>query len=222
MLRSLLLFAVSFTPETIKGLRNGGQRTRLELRVFNYGGFCCGQSHSKAYCTRKSRNQCRISGKKQRNQWDAKDYTGTKKGRTWSICCTVGFISLGTRAAGTQCYVYKQAITANGTLNGKRIIKHQDSSAQLWLQSYTSISGKPVKFTQLIKKSTITAVLQNVHQFISMEALLTDERISTAERIMSYNLATKTPEPTRSVKVNLNMKAVPIEIRINFLGKFAV
>ena len=113
-------------------------------------------------------------------------------------------------------------VTANGTLNGKRIIKPQDSSTQLWLQSCTSLSGKPVKFTQLIKKSTMTAVLQNVHQFISMEALLTDERISTAERIMSYNLGTKTPEPTRSVKVSLNMKTVPTEIRINFLGKFAV
>ena len=113
-------------------------------------------------------------------------------------------------------------VTANGTLNGKRIIKPQDSSTQLWLQSCTSLSGKPVKFTQLIKKSTMTAVLQNVHQFISMEALLTDERISTAERIMSYNLGTKTREPTRSVKVSLNMKTVPTEIRINFLGKFAV
>ena len=113
-------------------------------------------------------------------------------------------------------------VTANGTLNGKRIIKPQDSSTQLWLQSCTSLSGKPVKFTQLIKKSTMTAVLQNVHQFISMEALLTDERISTAERIISYNLGTKTPEPTRSVKVSLNMKTVPTEIRINFLGKFAV
>ena len=61
-------------------------------------------------------------------------------------------------------------VTANGTLNGKRIIKPQDSSTQLWLQSCTSLSGKPVKFTQLIKKSTMTAVLQNVHQFISMEA----------------------------------------------------
>ena len=81
---------------------------------------------------------------------------------------------------------------------------------------------KPVKFTQLIKKSTMTAVLQNVHQFISIEALLTDERISTAERIMSYNLGTKTPGPTRSVKVSLNIKTVPTEIRINFLGKFAV
>ena len=92
-------------------------------------------------------------------------------------------------------------VTANGTLNGKRIIKPQDSSTQLWLQSCTSISGKPVKFTQLIKKSRMTAVLQNVHQFISMEALLTDERISTAERIMSYNLGTKTPEPTRYVSI---------------------
>ena len=63
---------------------------------------------------------------------------------------------------------------------------------------------------------------QKVYQFISMEALLTDERISTAEVIMSHNLGTKTPEPTRSVKVTLNMKAEPIEIRINFLGKFAV
>ena len=113
-------------------------------------------------------------------------------------------------------------VTANGTLNGKRIIKPQDSSTELWLQSCTSLSGRPVKFTQIIKKSTMTAVLQNVHQFISMEALLTDERISTAERIMSYNLGTKTPEPTRSVKVSLNMKTVPTEIRINFLGKFAV
>ena len=76
--------------------------------VFNYGGFCGGQSQSKAYCTCKSRNQCRISGEKQRSQWDAKDYTGTNKGRTWSICCSVGFITLGTRATGTQCYVYKQ------------------------------------------------------------------------------------------------------------------
>ena len=126
---------------------------------------------------------------------------------------------LSAMSTNRQLKVTTLKVTA---LNGKRIIKPQDSSTQLWLQSCTSLSGKPVKFTQLIKKSTMTAVLQNVHQFISMEALLTDERISTAERIMSYNLETKTPEPTRSVKVSLHMKTVPTEIRINFLGKFAV
>ena len=50
-------------------------------------------------------------------------------------------------------------VTADGTLNGKRIIKPLDSSTQLWLQLCTSISGKPVKFTQLIRKSTKTAVI---------------------------------------------------------------
>ena len=34
---------------------------------------------------------------------------------------------------------------------------------------------------------------------------------------MFYNLGTKTLEPTRSVKLTLNIKAVPIEICINFL-----
>ena len=57
----------------------------------------------------------------------------------------------------------------------------------------------------------MTVVLQNVYQFISMEALLTDKRIFTAERIMSYNLGTKTPDTTRSVKVSLNMKTMPTE-----------
>ena len=66
-------------------------------------------------------------------------------------------------------------VTANGTLlNGKRIISPQDTATQLWLQSCTSVSGKPVKFTQLGKNTSVTAVLVNVHPFISMEALLTD------------------------------------------------
>ena len=56
-----------------------------------------------------------------------------------------------------------------------------------------------------------------------MEALLTDKRISTAaERIMSYDLTTKTSALTRSVKVTLNLKTVPTKIQINFLGNFAV
>ena len=118
---------------TISGPRNGGQRSRLELRVFNYGGFCGGQCHSKAYCTRKSRNQCRISGEKQRNQWDAKDYTGTNKGRTWSICCSVGFISLGTRATGTQCYVYKQ--TTKG--HSQRYLKWKEDNQTPGLSNST-------------------------------------------------------------------------------------
>ena len=75
---------------------------------------------------------------------------------------------------------------------------------------------------QLIKKSVVTAVMQNVHPFISMEALLADQRISTAERILSYNSSTKDMESTRSVKVTLNMKTVPAELRINFIGKFYV
>ena len=188
---------------TIAGPRNGGQRSRFELRVLKHGGFCGNQSFSKTHCTCPQR---RFSRTKQRNQWYAEYYTGTNQGRSWSICCSVGFLSLGTRATGTQCYAYRQLkVTANGTLNGKRTIKPQDSSTQLWLQSCTSISGRPVKFTQLIKKSRMTAMLQNVHQFISMEALLTDERISTAERIMSYNQDTRTNK-----------------VCINFLGKFAV
>ena len=82
-------------------------------------------------------------------------------------------------------------VTANRTLNGKRIIRPRDSATQLWLQSCSSISGKPVKFTQLIRKTTVTAVLLNVHPFISMEALLMDDRISSAERISTYNPSTK-------------------------------
>ena len=114
-------------------------------------------------------------------------------------------------------------VTANGTLlNGKRIIRPQDTATQLWLQSCTSVSGKPVKFTQLVKNTSVTAVLVNVHPFISMEALLTDERITTAERILTFNSETRTIEPSRSVKINLSMKSVPTEMRINFLGKFFV
>ena len=64
--------------------------------------------------------------------------------------------------------------------------------------------------------------MQNVHPFISMEALLADQRINTAERLLSYNSSTKDMEPTRSVKVTLNMKTVPAELRINFIGKFYV
>ena len=92
-------------------------------------------------------------------------------------------------------------VSASGTLNGKRIIRPLDSTTHLWLQSCTCISQKPVKFIQLIKKSVVTAVMQNVHPFISMEALLADQRINTAERILSYNSSTKDMEPTRSVKV---------------------
>ena len=55
-----------------------------------------------------------------------------------------------------------------------------------------------------------------------MEALLTDERITTAERILTFNSETRTMEPSRSVKINLSMKSVPTEMRINFLGKFFV
>ena len=114
-------------------------------------------------------------------------------------------------------------VTANGTLlNGKRIIRPQDTATQLWLQSCTSVSGKPAKFTQLVKNTSVTAVLVNVHPFISMEALLTDERITTAERILTFNSETRTMEPSRSVKINLSMKSVPTEMRINFLGKFFV
>ena len=114
-------------------------------------------------------------------------------------------------------------VTANGTLlNGKRIIRPQDTATQLWLQSCTSVSGKPVKFTQLVKNTSVTAVLVNVHPFISMEALLTDERITTAERILTFNSETRIMEPSRSVKINLSMKSVPTEMRINFLGKFFV
>ena len=113
-------------------------------------------------------------------------------------------------------------VTANGTLNGKRIIRPRDSATQLWLQSCSSISGKPVKFTQLIRKTTVTAVLLNVHPFISMEALLMDDRISSAERISTYNPSTKCMEPSRSVKVTLNMKNVPSELHINFIGRFFV
>ena len=110
-------------------------------------------------------------------------------------------------------------VTANGTLNGKRIIRPRDSATQLWLQSCSSISGKPVK---LIRKTTVTAVLLNVHPFISMEALLMDDRISSAERISTYNPSTKCMEPSRSVKVTLNMKNVPSELHINFIGRFFV
>ena len=80
-------------------------------------------------------------------------------------------------------------VSASGTLNGKRIIRPLDSN--LWLQSCTCISQKPVKFVQLIKKSVVTAVMQNVHPFISIEALLADQRINTAERILSYNSSTR-------------------------------
>ena len=113
-------------------------------------------------------------------------------------------------------------VSASGTLNGKRIIRPLDSTTHLWLQSCTCISQKPVKFIQLIKKSVVTAVMQNVHPFISIEALLANQRINTAERILSYNSSTKDMEPTRSVKVTLNMKTVPAELRINFIGKFYV
>ena len=113
-------------------------------------------------------------------------------------------------------------VTANGTLNGKWIIRPRDSATQLWLQSCSSISGKPVKFTQLIRKTTVTAVLLNVHPFISMEALLMDDRISSAERISTYNPSTKCMEPSRSVKVTLHMKNVPSELHINFIGRFFV
>ena len=113
-------------------------------------------------------------------------------------------------------------VSASGTMSGKRIIRPLDSTTHLWLQSCTCISQKPVKFIQLIKKSVVTAVMQNVHLFISMEALLADQRINTAERILSYNSSTKDMEPTRSVKVTLNMKTVPAELRINFIGIFYV
>ena len=113
-------------------------------------------------------------------------------------------------------------VSASSTLNGKRIIRPLDSTTHLWLQSCTCISQKPVKFIQLIKKPVETAVMQNVHPFISMEALLADQGINTAERILSYNSSTKDMEPTRSVKVTLNMKTVPAELRINFIGMFYV
>ena len=93
------------------------------------------------------------------------------------------------------------------------------TATQLWLQSCTSVSEKPVKFTQLVKNTSVTAVLVNVHPFISMEA---DERITTAERILTFHSETRTMEPSRSVKINLSMKSVPTEMRINFLGKFFV
>ena len=44
-------------------------------------------------------------------------------------------------------------VTANETLNEKRIIQPRDSATQLWLQSYSSFSGKPVEFIQLIRKT---------------------------------------------------------------------
>ena len=43
-------------------------------------------------------------------------------------------------------------VTANGTLNGKRIIRPRDSATQLWLQSCSSISGKPVNLHNLSGK----------------------------------------------------------------------
>ena len=131
---------------------------------------------------------------------------------------------MGTRATGTQCCVYKQ--TTKG--HSQRYLKWKEDNQTLGFFNSTMATvvhfyiWKTWKIHTTYQESTITAVLQNVHQFISVEALLADERISTAERIMSLNLGTKTPEPTRSVKVTLNMKAAPIEIRINFLGKFAV
>ena len=55
-----------------------------------------------------------------------------------------------------------------------------------------------------------------------MEALLMDDRISSAERISTYNPSTKCMEPSRSVKITLNMKNVPSELHINFIGRFFV
>ena len=111
-------------------------------------------------------------------------------------------------------------VSASGTLNGKRIIRPLDSTTHLWLQSCTCISQKPVKFIQLIRKSVVTAVMQNVHLFISMEALLADQRINTAERILLYNSSTKDMEPTRSVKVKLNMKQYLPSCVSTLLGSF--
>ena len=214
---------IGTSSATISGLRNGGQRSRLERRVFNYGGFCGGQSHSKAYCTRKSRNQCRISGEKQRNQWDAKDFTGTNKGRTWSICCSVGFISLGTRAAGTQFYVYKQ--TTKGRRQRYLKWKEDNQTPGFFNSTMTTV----VHF-YIWKTCKIHTTYQEINNYSSVTECLslyftrgiayrrTYLYCRLAQRIMSYNLGTKTSEPTRSVKI----KAVSIEIRINFLGKFSV
>ena len=49
-----------------------------------------------------------------------------------------------------------------------------------------------------------------------------DDRISSAERISTYNPSAKCMEPSRSVKVTLNMKNVPSELHINFIGRFFV
>ena len=69
---------------------------------------------------------------------------------------------------------------------------------------------------------SINSFHSHSHSHSHMEALLADQRINTAERILSYNSSTKDMEQTRSVKVTLNMKTVPAELRINFIGKFYV
>ena len=206
------------------GPRNGGQRSRLELRVFTTEDFAVDSFIAKRIAL------ARVAITNAGSQEKSKETSGTQKITqeptkeelgAFVVQLDLSHWEHELQVLNAMSTNRQLKVTANGTLNRKRIIKPQDSSTQLWLQSCTSLSGKHVKFTQLIKKSTMTAVLQNVHQFISMGALLTDERISTAERIMSYNLGTKTPEPTRSVRVS-HMKTVPTEIRINFLGKFAV
>ena len=91
-------------------LRNGGQQSRFELRVFNHKGFYGEQSFSKTYCTP---SKHRFSGTKQSNQCCAIGYIGTNNGRTRGICCSVGFISLETRTTGTQCYVHQPTIESH-------------------------------------------------------------------------------------------------------------
>ena len=55
-----------------------------------------------------------------------------------------------------------------------------------------------------------------------MEALLMDDSISSAEKVSTYNFSTKCMEPSRSVKITLNMKNVQSELQMNFIGRFFV
>ena len=143
-------------------------------------------------------NQYHEGNANQRQRFTSRTYPATNQGRTWCIVIQLDQThwqhELQVLSAMSVNRILK--VTANGTLlNGKRIIRPQDTATQLWLQSCTSVSGKPVKFTQLVKSTSVTAVLVNVHPFISMEALLTDERITTAERILTFNSETRTMEP---------------------------
>ena len=144
-------------------------------------------------------NQYHEGNANQRQRFTPRTYPATNQGRTWCICNSVRSNTLATRASSPECYVCKQDIKSYGKWNIIEWEKDYTSPGYCNLTVVTimhTVSGKPVKFTQLVKNTSVTAVLVNVHPFISMEALLTSERITTAERILNFNSETRTMEPS--------------------------